>query len=92
VTPAELGAAANARRARAAAGRNSRHAAIALDTLGVWRSDLDLAVVKARAASPDAPWAVVAAGLGLSKHQAAGRFRRVMELPGVRQAIARHTG
>jgi hypothetical protein len=74
---------------RLSAVAGARNAALAeqaltvLDALGVTVPPLHAAVARARIANPSASWAQLAAGLGMSKSQAAGLFRRLITTAGL---------
>lgn len=69
---------ANAERIRSASEPNAKLAEAALAILGEQCKPGHRIVAEARIANPAASWSEIGAAVGLSKHQAAGRFQRML--------------
>ena len=69
----------NAGRTRQAGRRDADLARHALEMLGARCSQRMREVAEARIAAPEAPWSEIAGKLGLTKDQATGLFRRLMD-------------
>lgn len=70
---------ANAGRARAASHRDAGSATMILARFGATMTPRQRLVAEARIADPGASWSEIAGGLGMTRHQAAGVFRRMLK-------------